>query len=45
MVRALAVMTVISLYDLVVVLQYNLMDYICIDEKLTYTAHPTLPDT
>lgn len=24
---------------------YNLMDYICIDEKLTYTAHPTLPDT
>jgi len=24
---------------------YNLMDYITIDEKLTYTAHPSLPDT
>lgn len=24
---------------------YSLMDYIVIDERLTYTAHPTIPDT
>jgi len=24
---------------------YNLMDYVVIDERLTYTAHPSIPDT